>query len=177
MKTLLAVLLLSFAANAQAQLYRWVDEQGSVHYTDHPPPPSAKKVEEKKFSDNVVQTDKFPYSVQQAIKNYPVTLYTGDCGEVCTLAKAYLVKRGIPFSERLPGKSQADLDQFTKVLKENLIPVLQVGSSRTLKGFNESEWASTLDLAGYPRTNTPAPEQQTSKPAAPNSPTPATKPY
>ena len=177
MKTILAVLLLSFAVSAQAQLYRWVDDQGSVHYTDHPPPPNAKKVEEKKFSDNVVQTDKFPYSVQQAIKNYPVTLFTGDCGEVCTLAKTYLVKRGIPFSERSPGKNQADLDQLKKIVQENYIPVLQVGSSRILKGFNESEWASTLDLAGYPRTNTQTPEQQTSKPAAPNSPTPAAKPY
>ena len=175
MRKILVLVLLSFAATAQAQLYRWVDEQGSVHYTDQPPPPNAKKVEEKKFTDNVVQTDKLPYSVQQAVKNFPVTLFTGDCGEVCTLAKAYLVKRGIPYSERLPGKNQEDLEQLKKVVKENYIPVLQVGKSSTLKGFNESEWASTLDQAGYPQTNTLKP-QQTGNSNETKSATPTAKP-
>lgn len=164
------------AASAQAQLYRWVDEKGSVHYTDQPPPPSAKKVEEKKFTDNVVQSDKYPYSVQQAVKNFPVTLFTGDCGEICTSAKAYLLKRGIPFAERLPGKNQADLDILKKVMPENFIPVLQVGKNIHLKGFNEAEWASALDQAGYPKTNTLTPGQQVTKPNESNKATPPVKP-
>ena len=181
MKKILFWVLLCFAATVQAQLYRWVDEKGGVHYTDQPPPPSAKKVEEKKFSDNVVQSDKYPYAVQQAIKNFPVTLFTGDCGEVCTLAKAYLVKRGIPFTERLPGKNKADLEQLQKVSKENLVPLLLVGSKSSLKGFTESEWASALDQAGYPKANAAtAGQPKLNEPATPpakaaNSPAP--KPY
>jgi hypothetical protein len=173
MKKILFFVLSCVACAAQAQMYRWVDEKGSVHYSDQPPPPNAKKVEEKKFSDNVVETDKLPYAVQQAVKNFPVILYTGDCGQACTLGKAYLVKRGIPFSERLPGKNQADLEQMKKVSKETLIPLLLVGKSISLKGFNEAAWASALDQAGYPKTNPLAPGQQAKPSEAGKTPEPA----
>ena len=166
MKKITFLVLIGLACSAQAQMYRWVDEKGGVHYTDHQPPASAKKVEEKKFIDNVVQTDKLPYSVQQAVKNFPVTLYTGDCGDACSAAKTYLSKRGIPYTERLPGKNPADLEQFKKASKENFIPLLLVGKSTSLKGFNQTEWASTLDQAGYPQSNPLTPGQQV-KPSEP----------
>lgn len=35
--------MLAFAAAASAQLYRWVDRDGRVHYTATPPPPGATK--------------------------------------------------------------------------------------------------------------------------------------
>ncbi len=170
MKTLI-VTLLGFAfllgATAQAEMYRWVDKAGKVHYTDQPPPPNeAKKVEEKKFGGNLIQGGNLPYATQQAANNFPVTLYTGDCGEACNQAKAYLAKRGIPYSERLPGKNPADAELFKKITKENFIPFLQVGSSTQLKGFTESAWAAALDQAGYPKSNPFAPGQQP-KPSEP----------
>ncbi len=42
MNVLLAAAMLLIATSAQAQLYRWVDESGKVHYTDTPPPPKTK---------------------------------------------------------------------------------------------------------------------------------------
>ena len=47
MRVLIAFSLLAVALTAQAQLYRWTDESGKVHYTDTPPPASAKNVEKK----------------------------------------------------------------------------------------------------------------------------------
>ena len=176
MKKTIFLILMGFACAAQAQLYRWVDEKGGVHYTDQPPPASAKKVEEKKFIDNVIQTDKLPYASQLAMKNFPVILYTGDCGAACISAKAYLTKRGIPFTERLPGKSPADLEQFKKSSKENFIPLLLVGKSTSLKGFSETEWASALDQAGYPKNNPLTPSQQPKPSVADKAPTPTPKP-
>ena len=163
MKTLI-VSLLGFtcllSATAQAEMYRWVDKAGKVHYSDQRPPPNeAKKVEEKKFGGNLTQGGNLPYATQHAAKNFPVTLYTGDCGEFCTKAKAYLAKRGIPYSERQPGKNPADAELFKKISTENLIPVLQVGSTN-LKGYEESTWAAALDQAGYPKTNPFAAGQQ-----------------
>lgn len=35
-------LLLAFAAAASAQMYRWVDKDGGVRYSDQPPPPGVK---------------------------------------------------------------------------------------------------------------------------------------
>ena len=164
--SLLSILLL-LGASAQAEMYRWVDKAGKVHYGDRLPPPSeTKKVEEKKFGGNLIQAGNLPYATQQAAKNFPVTLYTGDCGEFCTKAKAYLAKRGIPYSERLPGKNPADTELFKKISTENLIPVLQVGSTN-LKGYEESTWAAALDQAGYPKTN-PFPAGQQPKPTEPS---------
>lgn len=42
MKSWLWILLLALPALSHAQLYRWVDAQGQVHYSDSPPPPGAK---------------------------------------------------------------------------------------------------------------------------------------
>lgn len=44
MKQIAALLLLGmFAIAAQGQLYKWTDANGKVHYTDTPPPDSAKE--------------------------------------------------------------------------------------------------------------------------------------
>jgi coenzyme F420-reducing hydrogenase alpha subunit len=39
----IAVLALALAPLASAQLYKWVDKDGKVHYSDQPPPASATK--------------------------------------------------------------------------------------------------------------------------------------
>ncbi|MDH3320783.1 MAG: DUF4124 domain-containing protein [Betaproteobacteria bacterium] len=39
MRILILTMMLAFAAAASAQLYRWVDKDGRVHYTATPPPP------------------------------------------------------------------------------------------------------------------------------------------
>ena len=41
-KSVLLAVMLAFAATAFAQMYRWVDKDGRVHYTATPPPPGAK---------------------------------------------------------------------------------------------------------------------------------------
>jgi uncharacterized protein DUF4124 len=42
-RLLLSVLLLGLALPVSAQLYKWVDADGRVHYTDQPPPADAKQ--------------------------------------------------------------------------------------------------------------------------------------
>jgi len=44
MKNFLLVLLSLFCINAYAEVNKWVDEQGRVHYSDQPPPSNAKRV-------------------------------------------------------------------------------------------------------------------------------------
>ena len=39
----LAILILALAPFASAQLYKWVDKDGKVHYSDQPPPAQASK--------------------------------------------------------------------------------------------------------------------------------------
>jgi predicted component of type VI protein secretion system len=44
MKRIIATLaILALALPAWGELYKWVDENGNVHYSDQPPPPNAKQ--------------------------------------------------------------------------------------------------------------------------------------
>jgi hypothetical protein len=42
MRLLTFLILVAAAVSAQAQIYRWVDEKGTVHYSNSTPPPGAK---------------------------------------------------------------------------------------------------------------------------------------
>ncbi len=143
----LALALVSAPLGA-AQLYRWVDEKGNVEYRDTPPPANAKKVERRDMTANTIQTSALPYSVQQAVKTHPVTLWSFDCGDPCTKARAHLARRGVPHTERSPQKEPDAMKQATGGLD---VPVLIVGKNQ-LKGYLDETWDSALDTAGYPRT-------------------------
>lgn len=143
-------LALAFPAGA-AQLYRWVDEKGNVEWRDTPPPANAKSVERRNMSGNTIETSVLPYSVQQAVKKHPVTLWVFDCGAPCTQARAHLARRGVPHTER---NAQRDPDEMKKATGGLDVPVLFVGTNQ-LKGYLESAWDAALDTAGYPRTAPP----------------------
>jgi hypothetical protein len=103
-----------------------------------------------------MQTSTVPYSVQVAVKNFPVTLWVFDCGEACTKARDHLARRGIPYTER---NAQKELDELKKLIGGTEVPLLLVGS-RQLKGYLESDWDAALDTAGYPRTPAPGMRRQ-----------------
>jgi len=96
----LIALLLAAGTVQAAQLYRWVDDKGRVEWRDTPPPANAKKVERRTVGGSVIETTELPFSVQQAAKNFPLTLFITDCGDGCTKARAHLNRRGLPFTEK-----------------------------------------------------------------------------
>jgi glutaredoxin len=155
LKTFVAALLLGLvavlanAAGAQS-LYRYVDPNGRVVYSDQPPPPTAKDVQPKQLPENVIETDPMPLQARQAAEHFPVTLYTFDC-DVCRDAQALLVKRGVPFQTVIVSdeKGAARLKALTG---RQAAPVLQVGDKEVIQGYNEQRWQATLDDAGYPRS-------------------------
>lgn len=156
---------------AGAELYKWTDADGNVHYTDTPPPSGARKTERKKLTDKP-SAPTMPYSLQQAVKYFPVTLFSDDCGEGCTKASALLAKRGIPHAAKDP-VDRAVRDELKKATGgEEVVPVLVVGR-RALKGYDEAAWNSALDNAGYPSTPLmpaapvvkPKPAEEPAKPA------------
>jgi len=173
MRRIVLGVLLMAASGAVAQLYRWVDEKGNVEYRDTPPPASAKKVEQLRRSGSAVEeASALPFSVQQAVKNFPVTLWNSSCGETCDQARAHLARRGVPHTEKDP---QLDIEAFKKLTGGLEIPVLYVGSTR-IKGYFEGEWDDALDIAGYPRTAPPG-FKPAAKSAAARAGTPPVKLY
>lgn len=147
---MLLMVMMSSALLAQAETYKWVDADGTVHYSDQPPPPSARKSERKQLGDKPGDVP-MPYVLQQAVKNFPVTIFVYDCGDGCNRARALLLKRGVPHTIKDP-LAPGMREELRKVTGgDEVVPVLQVGR-RVLRGFEESKWNAALDDAGYPKT-------------------------
>ncbi len=158
MRVLIAFSLLAFALTAQAQLYRWTDESGKVHYTDTPPPVGAKNVE-KKGPARAAGTEgasaaQQSYALQQAVKKFPVTIYTSkECGDPCKKGLEYLKKRGVPYAEKVVAK-QEEIEELIKVAGAPRVPAMVVGVT-VLKDYEEQGWSEALDTAGYPKSAAP----------------------
>ena len=150
-----AAILSTICADALGQAYRWVDQDGRVHYTQTPPPPNARNVQRKNLRGGGVDVSNLPYATQVAAKNFPVTLYTlPDCGAPCDQARALLVKRVVPFSE-VSVVTQKDSDEVKRLSGKTDLPLLMVGN-QSQTGFQESLLNGLLDSAGYPTSVPPA---------------------
>ena len=148
-------MLAALAVESSAQsLYRYVDPNGRVVYSDQPPPPTAKDVQPKQLPGNVIETDPVPLAARQAAERFPVTLYTFDC-DICRDAKALLDKRGVPF-ETVIVSDEKGAARLKALTGKQSAPVLQVGDKQVMQGYNEERWQAMLDEAGYPRTAPPA---------------------
>jgi glutaredoxin len=146
---LIFVLALVVAGSAHAELYRSIDKDGKVHYSDVPLQGS-EDVAAVKVDKVPVPDETLPYETRRAKENFPVTLYSfPDCGSACKLARDYLIKRGIPFSEKSLTK-QEDINAFRKDSGDSQMPAVSIGKT-WLKGFLEEKWGKELDIAGYPK--------------------------
>lgn len=159
-------------AAAQQQVYRYVDKNGNVGYSDRSPPADSRDVQARRLSPNFIESNPVPLATVQAAERYPVTLYTFACGTVCQNAEALLNRRGVPFTT-VNVEDVNGAEQLKKLTGEQQAPVLQLGDKLIAKGFNESRWQAMLDEAGYPksaprRTSTPkgAPEPPPPPPAS-----------
>ena len=166
---LFPILVLACVA-AQADLYRWLDADGKVQYSDQPPPANIKQVEKMKATGGKPSDAPLPYVLQQAVKNFPVTLYSSECGDACTRARQLLMKRGIPYTvmDATDPEAQEELRKLTGGPLE--VPVLKVGRD-ALRGFEEGRWNTSLDAAGYPQTAV-SPLRPPTKPTKPAAATP-----
>ena len=168
----IAAAIVAAGASAQQQVYRYVDKDGKVVYSDRSPPTDSKEVQAKRLSPNFIESNPVPMATAQAAERFPATLYTFACGTVCQNAEALLNRRGVPYTT-VNVEDVKGAEQLKKLTGEQQAPVLQLGDKLVAKGFNESRWQAMLDEAGYPksaprRTTTPkgAPEPAPPPPAS-----------
>jgi hypothetical protein len=174
--------VLAFAAPSAHALFKVVGPDGKVTYTDRPPSSTEGRVEAVNRDGGRVSETALPYALRQVASRFPVTLYTAsDCGDSCSLARAFLARRGIPYDERTATTAE-ERRAWPRIVGGVEVPTLTVGAE-ALRGFSPSGWDETLTIAGYPRDSTlPSGYQPTTapliapKPAAPPKPAPATAP-
>jgi glutaredoxin len=148
---LIAVLVMITAATSQLhaqQVYKSVDKNGRVTYSESPPLPGSSD----KLTGESAAGASLPYALQQVASRYPVTLYTtSDCGP-CINARLMLTQRGVPFKE-LTVSSNEDILAYKKINADNNFPLATIATQQ-LKGYEEGEWTKYLDAAGYPKSST-----------------------
>src|SRR6185369_6617290 len=79
----IAAAIVTAVAAAQQQVFRYVDKDGKVVYSDRSPPTDSKEVQAKRLSPNFIENNTTPIALTQAAEKFPVTLYTFACGSVC----------------------------------------------------------------------------------------------
>lgn len=167
MRAIFALAAVLAAQLALAQQYRWVDENGRVHYSDTPPPPTAKDVQRKRMTGNAVGAQG-SYELAAAMKNSPVTLYSHpECKDLCQIARDVLNKRGVPFTE-VSAIDDAKQEELRRVSGSTRVPVLVVGN-QVETTVSAAAYNQALDIAGYPKAGVARSRSQ----AAPEPPKPA----
>jgi len=140
-----AAALLMCAGAASAQMYKWKDAKGVIHYSDTPPPANA--VPLKSFSTAISQPA-LPAELAAAVQSRPVTLYTTVNCAGCDQGRTLLQTRGIPYTEKTVS-SVEDHAALQRAGSAGQLPLLLIGRGKQI-GFEEETWTTLLSEAGYP---------------------------
>lgn len=136
---------------AAQTLYRSVDGQGRVTFSDRPPSAAARPLDTPSGNEIDTGAGALPFELRQVMQRYPVTLYTQrDCAP-CDEGRSMLRGRGIPFQERTV-TTDAEVDALQRLSGQTGLPLLAIGGQQ-LRGYTDSEWSQYLNAAGYPGRN------------------------
>ena len=142
---LLAITMLAAGQIHAQQVYKSIDKQGRVTYSQVPPKPGS----DDKLAGESAANPSLPFALQQIVKRYPVTIYTIADSPYSVNGRLFLMQRGIPFTEKTVNTPE-DMAEFKRILTDNSFPTLTIGTQQ-LKGFNDAEWSQYLNAAGYPQ--------------------------
>ena len=123
-------------AAAQSNVYRWVDKDGKVHYSDTPPGAREEPSPRSACGGGWRNRPQLPYATQVAMKKSPVTLYSGaDCGEPCKQgARACSPSAASPSASATRRATPTDAEALKKLIGGLEVPVLTVGANK-VKGL------------------------------------------
>ena len=129
------------------QVYKSVDKNGRVTYSEVPPLPGSGD----KLAGESAANPSLPYTLQQIVSRYPVTLYSSENCAPCISARLMLTQRGVPFTERTIASNE-DIEAYKRINGDTSLPLATIAMQQ-LKGYEESEWTKYLDAAGYPKSS------------------------
>jgi len=150
--------------NAWADVYTWVDESGTVHFSEEPPAQvkRARKVilpEDPPQSEPEVNARSAPESTQEAaVQRTPaprpaaerkplpqVELYTTSWCPYCKRARAYFRDKGIPFTEHDIEKETGAGARLVALSGSQAVPTAVIGD-KVVRGYSPSAYQAALGL-------------------------------
>jgi glutaredoxin len=148
---LLFLMAVMACSSIHADMYKWTDENGKVHYSDSPPP-AGKKVKKLDLKVNsisgppVVSAFTGNGKPAAATAAASVKIYTTTWCGYCKKAKAYMQARGTRFQE-IDVEATAQGQSEFQSLGGRGVPVILVGAQR-MDGYSQDSLESLLKQAG-----------------------------
>lgn len=143
---LLAAWLIASPIGGQAEVYKWVDENGRTHYSDTRPEQANVEpvdIDVVSYSFPTVDVNQLyernrAREEKRAAASRKVILYSTTWCGYCTRARNFFRKNNIPFTEYDVEKSARGKRDYQK-LNGRGVPIILVGKRR-LNGFNKSSF-------------------------------------
>ena len=156
-----ALMAIGIPAAQADTLYKWVDSQGHISYHDQPPPEGAGyRVEEKVLGTG--NKHKEDDKLAKVVEKYPIILYSVPDCDSCDLARLYLEKRKVPFTEQNLNTNPELQQTLKKKIGSLSAPTIMIGE-KVMKGYVESVLEGELDGVGYPKIEASEPSAKESQ--------------
>jgi len=151
--TLLMLFALSLPQQLNAELYKWTDELGRIHFTDTPPEGAkAKPIDigplntyDSPSESSIKDTLSRPTGV--TARKPKVILYSTTWCGYCKKVRKWLRQKKIAFSEYDTEKSERGRRDYKKMNGRG-VPIVKVGKQR-VNGFSPGRLTQLLRKAGY----------------------------
>ncbi|HON60080.1 MAG TPA: glutaredoxin family protein [Smithella sp.] len=138
-------LLIFLSSTAQADFYKWVDENGQTQITDYPPPAdrTAKDIEIHPSGRSDAQTQEVNEENDSA--NVSVFIYTKDDCSDCDRAREFLNSKKVPFTEYNMDKDPNAVIRRKAVDDSEDVPFAIINRNHVY-GFSESVYERALKI-------------------------------
>lgn len=155
MRIFIFLLLACFSLSAGAQIYKWVDADGVVHYSSRPADNAKTEdvTQHVKSLGNFVSTAAVDTTTSgtsgdqmNATEAKSVTMLSASWCKVCKEAKAYLNSIGVPYKDLDVEKTAEGKKRFHD-LGGRGVPIILVGNQR-MDGFGKDRLHQMLKTAG-----------------------------
>jgi glutaredoxin len=151
----LVVIVFVIAGTANADFYKWEDEDGTVHITDYPPPATGNKIDVLKDESNTKaqpgdeeqqeSTKDGQNKESKENKAAEVVLYTKNSCTDCDKAREFLKAKRINFTEYNIDNDKQALKKRKDIDDSDDVPFAIINRSQVY-GFSEAVYNRTLKL-------------------------------
>lgn len=143
-----AILFLSFQlSSGHADLYKWVDNKGTIHYGDkHPGEAKLKTIQGKISSFSTPEIKPLPPGIKNTSSGnnrVSVVMYSASWCKYCKKAATHFRRNNIAFEEYDVEKTSKGANDY-KRLKGRGVPMILIGSQR-MNGFNADQFDAIYD--------------------------------
>jgi len=138
MKLIVLITTLIFTISVSAEILKWTDSDGRVHFGDKPPPGAETSI--VKVRINTYESPNIEALQEILNPKDKVVMYSAEWCGVCKKAKKYFRANNIPFKDYDIDKSSKGKKDYKKLGAKG-VPVILVGKKR-LNGFSAATFES-----------------------------------